>query len=99
MTEQNDTLSITLRFGTWTLPMTILRKDEYAYRQAEKLIKERYNFYTSNYHGQNTEMYLVMTLLDVAVQFKQKEFSADETPLIGRLESLLGELESALNDK
>lgn len=99
MMTHDDTLAITLRFGAWTLPMTIQRKDEYAYRQAEKLIKERYNFYTSNYHGQSTEMYLVMTLLDVAVQFKQQEVSTDETPILNRMQSLLTELESALVDK
>ena len=43
MEQQNDTLSITLRFGIWTLPIVIRREDEYAYRQAEVLIKERYN--------------------------------------------------------
>lgn len=99
MMENNDTLAINLRFGTWTLPMTIRREEEYAYRQAEKLIKERYNFYTSNYHGQSTEMYLIMTLLDVAVQFKQHEVSTDETPIISRIGTLLTELESALADK
>lgn len=96
MAEHTDTLAITLRFGTWTLPMTIQRKDEYAYRQAEKLIKERYNFYTGRFHGQSTEMYLIMTLLDVAVQCKQQETSMDATPVVQRLETLLGELESAL---
>ena len=51
MAEQSDTLSITLRFGSWTLPMTVRREEEYVYRQAEKLIKERFNFYTSSYPG------------------------------------------------
>lgn len=97
MTEQNDTLSITLRFGTWTLPMTIPRADEFVYRQAEKLIKERYNFYTSNYRNMNTEMYLVMTVLDVAVRLKQQEASLDTQPIVDRLRPLLNELESALN--
>ena len=60
-----DTLSITLRFGTWTLPMTVKREEEYIYRQAEKLIKERYSFYTSSYPGQSKEMYLVMTILEI----------------------------------
>lgn len=97
--EHNNTLAINLRFGTWTLPMTIQREEEYAYRQAEKLIKERYNFYTNNYHGQSTEMYLVMTLLDVAVRFKKQEASSDESPIINRIGTLLTELESALVDK
>ncbi len=99
MSEQNDTLSITLKFGTWTLPMTISRNDEYIYRQAEKLIKERYNFYTSNYPGQNTEMYLVMTVLDVAVLFKKQEDSMDTSPIKDRMVPLLEELELALVHK
>ena len=99
MAEQNDTLSITLRFGTWTLPMTVRRADEYVYRQAEKLIKERYNYYTSNYRNQSTEMYLVMTVLDVAVRLKQQEASMDTTPIVERLKPLLTELESALDQE
>ncbi|MCF0196591.1 MAG: cell division protein ZapA [Bacteroidaceae bacterium] len=96
MNEQRDTLSITLQFGTWKLPMSIHPEDEYAYRQAEKLIKERYNFYTSNYHGQSAEMYLVMTLIDVAVLYKKREAAMDDSPGVERMRALLGELELAL---
>ena len=97
MAEQNDTLSIKMKFGSWTLPMTIRRQDEEIYRQAEKLIKDRYNFYTGNYPDQNKEMYLVMTILDIAVRLKQNEQTADNTSsVIDRLSPLLVELESAL---
>ena len=99
MAQQNDTLSITLRFGIWTLPMTIRREDEYAYRQAEVLMKERYNYYTSNFKNQSSEMYLVMTLLDIAVQLKQQEIRMDVTPITNRLEPLIAELESALSSE
>jgi cell division protein ZapA len=99
MAQQNDTLSITLRFGIWTLPMTIRREDEYAYRQAEILMKERYNYYTSNFKNQSSEMYLVMTLLDIAVQLKQQEIRMDVTPITNRLEPLIAELESALSSE
>lgn len=96
MSEQSDTLSITLRFGSWTLPMTVRREEEYVYRQAEKLVRERFNFYTNSYPGQNTEMYLVMTVLDMALKLKKQETSMDMEPVISRLEPLLTELESAL---
>ena len=99
MAEQSDTLSITLRFGSWTLPMTVRREEEYVYRQAEKLIKERFNFYTHSYPGQKTEMYLVMTILDIAVKVMQQETSMDIEPITSRLEPLLAELESALEKK
>ena len=95
-----DTLSITLRFGTWTLPMTVKREEEYIYRQAEKLIKERYSFYTSSYPGQSKEMYLVMTILDIAVQSKRQETNYDAQPVLDALRPLLSEVEAALiNEK
>ena len=85
----DDTLSITLRFGSWTLPMTIKRDEEYVYRQAEKLIKERFNFYTSSYPGQSSEMYLLMTILDIAVQSKRQETVNDSEPILQALRPLL----------
>ena len=95
----DDTLSITLHFGSWTLPMTIKRDEEYVYRQAEKLIKERFNFYTSSYPGQSTEMYLVMTILDIAVQSKRQETNYDAQPIMDVLSPLLSEVEAALIKK
>lgn len=95
----DDTLSITLRFGTWTLPMTVRRDEEYIYRQAEKLIKERFSFYTGSYPGQNTEMYLVMTILDIAVMSKRQETAFDTQPIVDALRPLLSEVEAALSKK
>ena len=95
----DDTLSITLRFGSWTLPMTIKRDEEYVYRQAEKLIKERFNFYTSSYPGQSSEMYLLMTILDIAVLSKRQETTNDAQPVLEHLRPLLSEVEAALIKK
>ena len=95
----DDTLSITLHFGSWTLPMTVRRGEEYVYRQAEKLIKERFSFYTSSYPGQNTEMYLVMTILDIAVMSKRQETNYDAKPVLDVLRPLLAEVEAALIKK
>jgi cell division protein ZapA len=97
MEQQSDTLSITLKIGSWTLPMTIRRSDEFIYRQAEKLIKERFNYYTGNYPNQSTDLYLMMTILDIAVRLKRQETSSDTQPVKDRLQPLLVELESALN--
>lgn len=76
--------------------MTIKRDEEYVYRQAEKLIKERFNFYTNSYPGQNTEMYLVMTILDIAVQSKRQEAESDAEPILQMIRPLLSEVEAAL---
>ena len=95
----DDTLSITLRFGSWTMPMTVKRDEEYVYRQAEKLIKERYSFYTSSYPGQSNEMYLVMTVLDIALICKRQETNYDARPILDALRPLLSEVEAALIKK
>ncbi|MBR1499427.1 MAG: cell division protein ZapA [Bacteroidaceae bacterium] len=95
----DDTLSITLRFGSWTLPMTIRRDEEIYYRQAEKLIKERFGFYTSSYPGQSSEMYLVMTVLDIALQSKRQEAEGNAEPVLQLLRPLLAEVETALDKK
>ena len=84
-----DTLSITIRFGTMSIPLNIPREQEYAYRQAEKLIKEKYGFYTSKYPGQSENIYLIMTMVDMAVQAKQNELALDVTPVAERLAPLL----------
>ena len=95
----DDTLSITLHFGSWTLPMTVKRDEEYDYSQAEKLIKERFTFYTSSYPGQNTEVYLLMTILDIAVLSKRQETTNDAQPVLEHLRPLLAEVEAALIKK
>ena len=92
----NDTLSITLRFGSWTLPMTVRRDEEITYRQAEKLIKERFGFYTSTYPGQSPEMYVVMTIFDIALQCKRQETEVNAEPVMQLLRPLLNEVEAAL---
>ena len=79
--------------------MTVRRDEEYVYRQAEKLIKERFSFYTSSYPGQNTEMYLVMTILDIAVMSKRQETNYDAQPVLDVLRPLLAEVEAALIKK
>ena len=82
-----------------SIPLNIPREQEYAYRQAEKLIKERYGFYTSKYPGQSENMYLIMTMVDMAVQAEQKELALDTAPIAERLKPLIGELESALSSE
>lgn len=96
MDEIQDKQKITIRFGSWDLPMTVLRKDEHLYRAAEKLMKERYAFYTSNYKGLQTERYMIMCMLDIAVRLQHMQEKGDMTPIVSRLEPLLKEIEKTL---
>jgi len=92
----SDPLSITLKFGTRTLPMVVERRDEYIYREAEKLINGRFNYYASKYPHQGNEMYLLMMALDVAVRLKRIENDVDPEPIQKALSTLLDEVEQAL---
>lgn len=92
----SDRLNITLKIGTRQFPMTVMREDEYAYREAEKLINERLRFYADRYPTQGTETYLMMALLDIALRLKQSELIQDSSSLAATLQSMLNDLEKAV---
>lgn len=89
---------INIRFGSWDLPMTVNRSDEHLYRQAEKLIKERYSFYTTNYKCLSTEQYMIMCMMDIAVRLGRSMESGNPTPVIQKLEPLISEIEKAIGE-
>lgn len=92
----SDPLSIKLKFGNRILPMVVERADEYIYREAEKLINSRFNYYASKYPDQGHDMYLLMTTLDIAVRFKRMETEVDPAPLEKAISALIDEVEQSL---
>lgn len=76
--------------------MTVAREDEYAYREAEKLINERLRFYADRYPTQGTETYLMMALLDIALKLKKSELMQDSSSLGDTLRSMLNDLEKTV---
>jgi len=94
----SDPLSITLKFGNRILPMQVERQDEYIYREAEKLINSRFNYYASKYPSQGNEMYMLMMALDVAVRLKRIEIENDSEPMEKALKSLIEEVEKSIQD-
>ena len=92
----NDLQNITLHIGTLTLPMKVKREEETFYREAERLIKERYAFYATTYPNQKAETYFTMTALDIAVQAQRTKHSVDLEPMANRLELLIKDIEKAL---
>lgn len=90
---------INIRFGSWDLPMTVLRKDEHIYRNAEALMKERYAFYTRNYKGLATERYMIMCMLDIAVRLEHTKERAGYAELFEKLVPLADEVEKLLENR
>lgn len=99
MADVSDTLSITLKLGGQMLKMTVNRADEVLYRDAEKLINQRFNYYADNYPRLGDEMYLTMMALDVAVQLKSKERDANLGPIMDTLKGLVADIEDSLSKK
>ncbi len=94
----DDQQNITIRFGSCDIPMTVRRKDEHLYRKAEELMKKRYAFYTDTYKGQNKERYLILTMLDIAVQlqYAQEANNDSNSTLFGKLQPLIEDIEQKL---
>ena len=91
-----DKQKINIRFGSWDLPMTVMRKDEHLYREAEQLMKERYAFYTRSYKGLATERYMVMCMLDIAVRLQHSLERNDNSDIIEKLAPLAEDIEKIL---
>lgn len=91
-----DLQRIRLKIGTLDIPLNVNREEEPYYREAERLIKERYAFYTTNYPNQSSEMYYTMTMLDIAVMAQRTRHSVDLGPITDRLETLLKDLDKTL---
>ena len=91
-----DIQRIQLNIGTLKLPVNVRREEETYYREAERIIKERYAHYSAKYPNQKVETYYIMMALDVTVQAQRAKHSVDLEPVASRLESLLGEIEKAL---
>lgn len=99
MASVSDTLSITLKLGGQILPMTIRREDEEFYRDAEKLINQRFSYYANTYPQLGSEMYLTMMALDIAVQLKSAERSSNLGPLTDTFRSLVHDIETSLSEE
>lgn len=94
--EISDTFQITLKLGGQNFSITIRRDEEIFYRDAEKLINQRYNFYANRYPGQANTTYLLMTIIEIAVKLKKQEADGNLQPVMATLNGLVNELNTAL---
>ncbi len=100
MAEQvKDKLHIRLHVYDEEIEVVINRDDEEFYRQAGKLITERYNAYAQAYKGRKTDHTIaLMTLLDIALRYQKELKNNDTTPYDNVLAQLTKEMESVLHD-
>jgi cell division protein ZapA len=94
--EISDTFQITLKLGGQSFSITIKRDEELFYRDAEKLINQRYSYYANHFPGQNVTTYLLMTVLDIAVRLQKESANGNIQPIMATLNGLVNEINSAL---
>lgn len=94
--EISDTFQITLKLGVQNFSITIKRDEELFYRNAEKLINQRYSYYANHFPGQSVATYLLMTVLDIAVKQQKQESDGNIQPIMATINGLVNDLNNAL---
>ena len=101
MAEQNkDRLHIRLHVYDEEIEVVVNREDEEFYRNAAKLITERYNAYAQAYKGRKSEHTVaLMTLIDIALMYQKERSNNDTSPYDNVLAKLTSEIEDALGEQ
>lgn len=94
--EVSDTLKITLKLGGQNFSINARRDEELLYRNAEKLINQQYTYYVNMYAGQSNVVYLLMTLIDIAVRYEKNKSDGNLEPIMAQLNGLINEVGEAL---
>ena len=93
----NEKLHIRLHVYNEDIEVTVNRQDEELYRNAAKLITDRYNAYAQAYRGKKSEHTIsLMTLIDIALLYERERSKNDTAPYDTILSRLTSEIEEAL---
>ena len=98
MAEQSkEKLNIKLHVYDEDIHVAVKRDEEKLYRDAAKLITERYGVYTQMFRGtKNDHTIAMMTLIDIAIRLQRELDRNDTAPYDKVLSQLTAELEQAL---
>lgn len=96
MAEVNkERLNIHLHVYDEEIEVTVNRAEEEYYRNAAKLITDRYNAYAQAYKGRKGEHTIaLMTLIDIALRYERERGKND----IGPYDQILNKLTSDINE-
>ena len=97
--QKEDRLHIRLHVYDEEIEVVIDRDDEEYYRNAAKLITQRYNAYAGVFKGRKSDHVIgLMTLIDVALMYEKERSRNDTLPYDNVLARLTSEIEAALGD-
>ncbi len=100
MAELNSNkLHIRLHVYDEDIEVVVNRDEEEYYRNAAKLITDRYNAYAQAYKGRKSEhVVALMTLIDIALMYQKERTHNDTTPYDSVLAKLTAEIEDVLGE-
>lgn len=97
MAGENDKLHIRLHIYDADIPVTVVRKDEYDYRESAKLVNSTINAYADHFKGKKGDKeILYMAMIDIALKLKKSEKHNDTQAYDDILHSITSEIEDAL---
>ncbi|MCR5360899.1 MAG: cell division protein ZapA [Bacteroidales bacterium] len=90
-----DKVKINLKAGVLNHPLTVAPEDEPYYREAARLIDERYVAYSKRFSAArlNSEEIMSMVALDIAFKHVKLQHGIDIEPVEKTLQSLISDLE------
>lgn len=95
--ESKEKLNIRLHVYDEFINVTIRRDEEQMYRDAAKLITERYGVYTQRFKlSKGDHTVALMTLVEIALRYQQERQRNDTAPYDDILSQLSSEIEDAL---
>lgn len=89
-----ESMKIHVKLDGVKYPMIILRKDEFLYREAARMVNEKINLYRLNYKDAGSIQQWVMTAFDLAFEL----VSIKEGEIL-RLRAKITELEALLDNR
>jgi cell division protein ZapA len=90
---------ITLHVYDEEIEVMVAPEDEEYYRNAAKLITQRYNAYAAYYKGRKSDHTIsLMTLIDIALMHQKELANNDTVPYDNVLARLTKEIEEALGE-
>ena len=88
-----ESMKIHVKLDGVKYPMTILRKDEFLYREAAKMVNEKLNLYRLNYKDAGSLQHWTMVAFEMAftvIRDREKEVLKEYRERIEQLEQELG---------
>ncbi|MBQ8606928.1 MAG: cell division protein ZapA [Bacteroidaceae bacterium] len=95
----NEKMKIKLQIAQSYYPMTIIREDEWIYREAARRINDKLNQYREHFPNLDMEKYMTMIALDFSIATIELEKKNDVQPYKEKIEDLTSTLESYLKNK